>query len=284
MILVADSGSTKTDWFLTDGDSVLKEFRTSGVNPMIQTKKLVYSQLEEVVEYTSGFEVSRICFFGAGCSEESNKDIIRGSFSSLFKSPEMIVENDLMGAAIALFGNSPGIACILGTGSNCCSYDGQSIIEARHGIGYILGDEASGAYFGKRLIRDYLYGCMEGSLSNAFDQKFGLNREQILEKVYKEENPNRFLAGFSSLLSEHLSNDYAAGVVRQGIDEFIESNVLSYHGSKESRVGFCGSVAYAFRDVIRDRMQVAGLRLGNILQRPIDGLKDHYTSVGSKRD
>jgi N-acetylglucosamine kinase-like BadF-type ATPase len=278
MILVADSGSTKTDWFVTDGIRVHKEFRTSGVNPMVQDKEEVHYQLIKIQEHLEDIPVTRIHFFGAGCSEDAGKAVVKDSFVSFFSNPEIKVENDLMGAAISLFGRSPGIACILGTGSNCCSYDGQTITDARHGIGYVLGDEASGAYFGKLIIRDYLYGRLEKELVDAIDERYGLSRGQILEKVYKAANPNRFLAGFSAILSEHLNSDYVSGMIRQGVDEFIDLNILTYTGTKSQSVGFCGSVAYAFREIISERIENAELILGPILQRPIDGLMKFYTS------
>ncbi len=282
MILVADSGSTKTDWFITDGESLVKEFTTSGVNPMVQEKDLVYSHLSEIIDEMDGIQIRNVRYFGAGCSEESNKQIIRDSLGMLLGCSDIYVDNDLMGAAISLFGDSPGIVSILGTGSNCCSYDGRQISDARHGIGYILGDEGSGAYFGKILVRDYLYNRLDEQLSTAIDDRFRLNRDQILERVYKASSPNRFLAGFATILSEHMDNAYVMELVHSGIDDFIHLNIRSYPESEDLHSGFAGSVAYAFRKTIAERMDIAGLKIGSILKKPTDGLKDYYISTGSK--
>ena len=204
MILIADSGATKTDWCLVDEASGnTKTFNTQGINPQVQSAIWISKMiLEEVPKTVQIIDLRKIYYYGAGCSSLKLLNTLEQTLQYIFKCDDIEVNHDILGAVRALCGNDPGIACILGTGSNSIFYDGEIVLKKSHALGYILGDEGSGAFLGKQLIADFLYQSLPIAISDYLTDERSLKKEDILQKIYKEENPNRYLASFSIVLSK----------------------------------------------------------------------------------
>src|SRR5258708_25233378 len=199
MILVADSGSSKTDWLLTLPNQEVQQFRTSGLNPYFLTEKeivkIIQEQVPEMVAFAA--EIKEIYFFGAGCSSPDRHEIVSNALSYLFTKPYISVDSDLLGCAYATCGHEKGLCCVLGTGSNISFFDGEDIHSGKHGLGYVLGDEGSGTWFGKALITDFLYGNMPTDIHALFDQSYTLNKEIVINHVYQQQEANSYLASFA---------------------------------------------------------------------------------------
>ena len=281
MILVSDSGSTKADWIAGSGGKVTGEFTSKGFNPFFHDQQFVLNELShnkpmnEIKE-----QVSQLYFFGAGCSSPERNEIIRKALAAFFVNAEVVVDHDMLGCALAVCDGKPGVAAILGTGSNICYFDGKNISDTRHGLGYVIGDEGSGSYYGKKLTAYFLYKIMPDDLSRSFFEYYGLSKEDIIRKVYSEPNPNVFLASFARFLSEHQSHPYIKNMVHKGMREFFETNVMSYPESKSVPVHFVGSIAHYFRDVLEAVAAEFKVTTGNIIQKPVSGLAQYFLSGG----
>ncbi len=281
MILVVDSGSTKADWIAGNKSEISGEFQTKGFNPFFHNRDFIF---DEIKSNKGLFElrdrISQLFFFGAGCSSPARNEIIREALASVFTHAFVVVDHDMLGCAIAISGGKPGIACILGTGSNISFFDGKNISPVRHGLGYVLGDEGSGSYFGKKLLAYYIYRIMPSELENAFRLKYKLEKEEIISKVYQEPNANVFLASFATFLSDHNSHPYIQALVRSGIHEFFVTNVLSYPECKSTPVHFVGSIAHYFRNIIEDVALQFGIEVGTVARKPVNALADYFLSGG----
>lgn len=271
--LIADSGSTKTSWVLVK-DGERQYFETLGINPVRDSGEAI----EQVVDSLPplNYELSTINFFGAGCIEPYSQ-AVREVLEHRFPKAEVHVESDLLGAAHALCGHAEGIACILGTGSNSCLYDGEKIAENVSPLGWILGDEGSGAVLGRLLVGNVLKRQFSPALCSAFEQETGLTRAEIINKVYREQTPNRFLAALVPFLGRHRDNEEVHGFLVGEFRRFIVRNVASY-GRNDLQVSFVGGVANAFSDELTEALRLEGLSLGRILKRPIDGIADYLTT------
>lgn len=281
MILIADSGSTKADWVFGSNSKPSGSFTTKGMNPFFHNQKFILDQLSannEAIKIKD--EVKALYFFGAGCSSVKRNDLIKTGLQSFFNNAHIIVEHDMLGCALSVCNGSPGIACILGTGSNIAYFDGSNISDSRHGLGYVLGDEGSGSYYGKKLLSQYLYGLMPEVLESKFRDDYKLNKESILNSIYHEPNPNVYLASFAKFLSNNSSHPYIKKLVGSGILEFFETNVLSYKESHTVPIHFVGSIAWHFKDVIYHSAERHNLVVGNIIQKPINGLADYFLNGG----
>lgn len=281
MILIADGGSTKCDWVLLDEDcEVVLKTRTKGLNPMVVVPKDLDSRIRTNEELASVFhKVTKLDFYGAGCGTPSPRAIFKGILEDIFPAATVTVNEDVAAAVYAAT-TEPGIVCILGTGSNSCYYDGKEIHMAVDSLGFILMDEASGNYFGKRLIRDYFYKKMPIKLSQEFESRFDLNTDVIKHNVYKMPNPNTYLAHFAEFIftSEEV-NGYFYKLISEGIYKFIEYKILCYKEAQHVPIHFIGSIAHFSEDIIRDCMEPYHLTLGNIIRRPIDGLIEYYKQM-----
>lgn len=283
MLLVADSGSSKADWRLTLSDKRTIPFRTSGINPFFLTEKeiiKIFQHTPEIQPYTD--EVTEIYFFGAGCSSPDRREIISNALTKVFRNAFVSVDIDIIASIYATTGNSEGICCILGTGSNISYFDGIRIHNNKHGLGYILGDEGSGTYFGRQLITSFLYGTMPSELSRAFYLKFNIDKESIIKSVYQEPAPNFFLASFAPFMSEHIGHPFIQKTLRKGFDEFVETNIKSYSNYENQTCHFVGSIAYHFSDILKDVCHAKGIRIGKILKYPIDELSGFILNNGVK--
>lgn len=281
MILIADSGSTKTDWVAFGADRKIHEFTTSGFNPLFNSTESIITELKRNVPLSEIREkISAVYFFGAGCSSTDRNKIVFDALTAHFPYAISFVEHDMLGCALAVCDSNPGLACILGTGSNICFFDGHHISDTRHGLGYVLGDEGSGSYFGKKLLSRYLYGLMPQDIETAFTREFNLTKEDIIRKTYKEPNPNVFLASFARFLSDHPGHHFIRDLVHSGFTEFFETNVLSYPESRNHPVHFVGSIAHFFADILNQVAEEKNIELGKIIRKPITGLTDYFMNGG----
>ena len=278
MILIADGGSTKCDWILLNekGEKVL-DARSKGLNPAVFKEPVLEERLLETKELTEiKHKVDKVHFYGAGCGTKTPRALLQSILERFFTdSSEVLVMEDMVAAVYAAT-TEPGIVCILGTGSNSCYFDGKDIHQAVDSLGYILMDEASGNYFGKRLIRDYYYKRMPPEISEKFEEKFDLSSDAIKMNIYRKDNPNTYLASFAEFIFTNERNGYFYKLLHEGMTDFVHSRVLAYPQVTQVPVHFIGSIAYFSQDIIRAVVQPYGIQIGNIVRRPIEALIDHY--------
>ena len=229
MILIADSGSTKTDWRLMDGSQEISQIKTKGFNPYYQEMDEMIQEIESaLMPALDSFPISTIYFYGAGCSTIERQKKISNALAPYFKETEIIVQSDLIGAARALSGNQPGIVCILGTGSGSCRYDGESVTKNIPSLGFILGDEGSGAWLGKKMVTDYLRGHMPKKCIETINQKLHIDKEIILEHVNHKPMPSRYLAGFAKFISENIDQTYFYKLLFDSFTAFAKNYIIRY--------------------------------------------------------
>lgn len=276
MILLADSGSTKTDWCLVDHGQAVLRFNTRGMNPFFQTEDDISLEIEKNLMPQLGNEaVAAVYFYGAGCAFPEKNKIVNDAIVRHIDS-EVEIGSDLLAAARALCGKEAGIACIMGTGSNSCFYDGQEIVENISPLGFILGDEGSGAVLGKLLVGDCFKNQLSPALQAKFFKQFNLTRGEILDRVYKQPFPNRFLASLSPFLLQNIREPEVHALVLKAFRAFFKRNVMQYD-YKNYKVHLVGSVAYFYQDVLREAAQELGIKLGRIIQSPMEGLLDYHS-------
>lgn len=280
MILITDGGSTKCDWVLLDnsGEVVFKT-ATSGLNPTVVPKEELLLRIASNETLKNIFNsVEILDFYGAGCGTATPRSILKEVLEELFTIAKVNVSED-MAAAVFAATTEPGIVCILGTGSNSCYYDGTEIHAPIPALGYVLMDEASGNYFGKRLIRDYYYHRMPKEIASEFENRFNLEADEIKMNLYKKPNPNAYLASFAQFIfTQKEINPYFYALIKEGISNFIECRILCYEKAHEVPIHFIGSIAHFSEEIIKECFAAHNLDLGNIVQRPIDGLIDYYKS------
>ena len=280
MFLIADSGSSKTDWVLTGVNSgTLLEFRTHGINPFFLSEKEITKILLNTLELQPYLkEVKEIYFFGAGCSSPDRREVVSNALSQVFKNAFVNVENDLAAAVYATCGDREGLSCILGTGSNITYFDGKEIHPGNHGLGYILGDEGSGTYFGKKLITSYLYGTLPPHLHRAFKEAYKLTKASVIKQVYENPSPNFYLASFAQFMSSFKTDPFIIDLLTAGFDEFIQTNIKAYPNYTSLTCHFIGSIAYHFQDTLKAVCSANNIRTGKILKHPIEELNKFILS------
>ncbi len=273
MILVADSGSTKTDWILAAPGEPDMEFKTAGINPYFLSDKEILRLINKQESLVAQAEnVTEVYFFGAGCSSPDKREAVSNVLSQIFKQAYISVDSDLLGSAYATCGQETGLCCILGTGSNITYFDGENIFEGKHGLGYILGDEGSGSYFGKKLITDYLYALMPEEESRLFAKSYVVDKETIISQVYHKPRANYYLASFASFLAEIKTGSYCRDLIRNGLTEFITTNVITYPSYEKFKCHFVGSVAWNWQDELQEISAAYQVRVGKIMKHPIHDL------------
>jgi len=278
MILLADGGSTKCDWILLDdnGEQVFKT-RTQGLNPAVFKEDTLKERLyanEELKTYKN--KITGVHFYGAGCGTPEPTAVLEKIIEEYFSSAEVKVKEDMVAAVFAAT-TEPGIVCILGTGSNSCYYDGDNIHMEVESLGYILMDEASGNYFGKRLLRDYYYKRMPKSIADEFEKRYDLSPDSIKKNIYQEDNPNTYLANFAEFIfTSEERNGYFYLLITEGIKKFVENRVMCFPEAQNVPIHFIGSIAHFSQDIIKDALLPYHLTMGNIVRRPIDGIIDYY--------
>ena len=296
MILIADSGGSKTDWALvslpTDTHKYVLKVRTQGLNPFHQSKDVILKALEEELmpalykaaeqngtfskEYDIAEKVTQIAFYGAGCTRALSP-IVGKALATAFPSASIKVESDLLGAAHAVCGHEEGIACILGTGANSCLYDGEQIVANIPPLGYILGDEGSGAVLGKMLLNGIFKGDLSAEIRDLYLEWSGLTYPEIIDKVYRQPLANRFLASSSKFIKENLQYAELEGLVRYNFDTFFKKNILKYTVSSIRVISAVGGIASAFEEQLRASADSFGYQVGKVLSSPIDGLIEYYS-------
>jgi glucosamine kinase len=279
MILIADSGGSKTDWRLILKNGSIDQASAPGFNPYYQPIEDLKKNVQEILLPRIPAEevVGQIYFYGAGVSSVKNQLTIKSAFLEFFPEAQIEIGWDLLAAARALCGKEPGIACIMGTGSNSCLYDGKNIIDNVANLGWILADEGSGANIGRKFLVDYLRNKLPETLAQQFHQRFPLTREEFLEKVYQQEKPSAFLASFAKFIFQHLKERYCYELIYGSFAEFYENNVMKYENYQNLKVHFTGSIAFYFSDILRQVANDKGITVKNILEGPIAGLTLYHT-------
>ena len=270
--LIADSGATKTAWCIVGGKKKIS-FTTSGISPYHMDQVTIESLLKkELPAHTKNTIFSSIHYYGTGCYTKPNANIVKRALQNIFQSNQINVTHDLMGTAIALCGNTTGFACILGTGSNSCFFDGKKIVYNSPGLGYVLGDEGSGAYLGKMVLQHYLYHQFDKELMNHFDEEYQLTKEVILQKVYKEPNANRYIAQFAKFLSLHRGHYIIENIIEDALRDFFDKHLTRYKKHNLYPFHFVGGISFHFKDKIKELCNDYGIDLGKIIKQPMEGL------------
>lgn len=279
MILLADSGSTKTDWCLVDKGNAIRKIKTRGTNPFFQTEDEIAAEIQSsLLPELPSADIDDVYFYGAGCTKEKLPVLEKTLKHHLNISGHCEVATDMLAAARSLCGHRPGIACILGTGSNSCLYDGEGITKNVSPLGFILGDEGSGAVLGKKLIGDILKNQMPENIISKFRDKYNLDNAEIIERVYRRKLPNRFLAGFVPFLSENIEEPAIRDFLIENFRSFLVRNVKQYDGWDVLPIGFNGSIAYYFRRQLEEALRLEGMTIGNVIKAPMDGLIAYHTN------
>ncbi|MBK6275240.1 MAG: hypothetical protein IPF58_11345 [Saprospirales bacterium] len=279
MILFADSGSTKTSWLLYNPTNKTKTyFDTLGINPTVQSHEEILQKIhtnQNLLAVANSVESVR--FYGAGCSSVERNALVENALKTVFKNAKNInVDHDMKAAAIAICGSEPGIACILGTGSNSIFYDGENLTESYAGIGYILGDEASGAYFGKQILRDFLYHLLPEEINQHLIDEYKAEKNAIFPLVYKEASPNRYLASFAPILSKFRETDYVKVTLQRGFTEFFDFHISCFENYQEYPIGFVGSIAINFKEELQQVATDFECTIGKLVKNPIDDIADYF--------
>lgn len=286
MILIADSGSTKTHWLLMTANGHAQDFYTKGINPVLQSptqiKQTVDNLLSQIGSLLWAGTITHVFFYGAGCTPEK-KVIVRDILAAVFKKAQVLAESDMLGAARGLLQHEQGIACILGTGSGSCFYDGEKIAATVPSLGFILGDEGSGATLGKRLVADALKNQLTPELKEALLREYNITQADIIDRVYRQPMPNRFLAELSQFCARRIHEPSIRHLVYDHFDQFIKRNILQYSSqpfspSASLPISFVGSIAYYYKEILQEVLTANGLTLGTLMQDPIEGLKTYHQS------
>jgi N-acetylglucosamine kinase-like BadF-type ATPase len=275
--LIADSGATKTEWCLA-GEGKNKKIITQGISPYFLNSEQIQELLQkELRSKIKNEPINEVHYYGTGCANPNNVKMIQNSILKVFPKSKVNVTHDLMAAARALCGNKKGIACILGTGSNSCLYDGKKIVKNSPGLGYVLGDEGSGAYLGKKVLQHYLYAEFDSGLMARFDATYVTTAVEILENVYKKPMPSRYLSGFAKFLADNRGHETIEKIIEEGLNDFFVAHICRYNEAAVLPINFTGGVAFGFQDVLLHLCQRHELKLGKILKSPMEGLIEYHS-------
>lgn len=276
MKLIAESGSTRTEWALVEDNHLVQRVFTEGLNPFFQTRREISRSVRlGLPESFFKKKLDQVYYYGAGCSSYEKKNILGASLVAQFKTP-IQVESDLLAAARGLFKCEAGIACILGTGSNSCFYDGKIIVKNVKAAGYILGDEGSGAVLGKLFSADLLKGLAPKELANEFHEKFRISVNDVMESVYNLPFPNRFLGTIAYFLGDYMDNEYVYNLLTNNLRSFFNRNVCQYDYINYP-IRFVGSLAYAYPDILQEVAQEFGVEIDVIEETPMNGLIEFHS-------
>jgi N-acetylglucosamine kinase-like BadF-type ATPase len=275
-ILIADSGATKAEWCLVR-QGRKKTIFTPGISPYFLSSENIRDLVQkEVAQPLKKTPVEKVFFYGTGCANAGNARSVKKALKAVFPAADIFVDTDLMAAARALCGSEKGIACILGTGSNSCYFNGKKVAKNSPGLGYVLGDEGSGAYLGKKVIQYFLYDTFDEDLRARFDARFSTSRVEILDNVYKKPLPNRYLAGFTLFLAENRGHYMIENIIEDGLNDFFFQHLNKYNEVWKFPVSFVGSVADGFRDVLQNLCNSYEFEMGKILKNPMQGLVEFH--------
>lgn len=278
MNLIAESGSTKCDWMLVDNHGTyIDSYKSIGFNPFFHSSHFIVEELSrnESLTYIAP-RIEHVYFYGAGCSSNYYQQIVTEALTKVFTQAEIRVNHDLTAAAYATYNGVPCISCIIGTGSNSCYFDGKVVTEEVPALGYILGDEGSGSYFGKKLLTAFLYHKLPEEIVCDLENEFQLNKDIIFERVYEKPNANVYLAGFTRFIGKFKDHPYISDMLYKGMLEFLENHVCCYPNHKEVPVHFVGSVAFHFEDAVLRAAKQLGIKTGTIIKQPIQHLVNYH--------
>ena len=279
MILIADGGSTKTTWCLVDAHASRSLFHTEGYNPeFIDTPGIIASLRHNLPATLDPGAITEVYYYGASVVSARQVATVADAMQTVFDQAQVFVGHDLLAAARALLGRQAGFAAILGTGTNSCVYDGANITHNVDSLGYFLGDEGSGAFLGKALLRDYLRGDMPANLAAEFRATYGLERDEILERLYNQSFPNRFIASFAKFAHDHYQEAYCQQLVAEAFDSFFRNIIKKYPNYQTHTFNCVGSVGYNFRAALAQAAAAHGMRVGKIIRSPIDDLVSYHLS------
>ncbi|MGB0891411.1 MAG: N-acetylglucosamine kinase [Flavobacteriaceae bacterium] len=278
MILIADGGSTKADWIAINKNKE-EEFRvrTLGLNPAIVPEKELNNRIINMFQLINiKDDVEEIHFYGAGCGTPKPTQILKEILETIFVNAKVFIAEDMLAAVYAATGKKPALVCILGTGSNSCYFNGTKMEMLAASLGYILMDEASGNYFGKKLIIDYYYNKMPSKIAKKFEAEFDLDADQIKKNLYRETNPNMYLASFAKFMFNFKEDKYIRRIIKKGFQEFFKYRILPYNKNAETPIYFIGSIAHYFRDILEKIAKKNNLVITDVIQRPIDNLLEYH--------
>lgn len=275
--LIADSGATKAEWSVLNNGK-RKTILTQGISPYFLNKdQVIELLLKELKPRLGKVVIDEVYYYGTGCANPDNARLMKKAIKQVFPDADIEVNHDLLAAARALCGDEKGIACILGTGSNSCYYNGKRIVSNSPGLGYVLGDEGSGAYLGKKVLQYYLYNTFDDELKGRFDVTYLTNKAEILENVYKNPLPNRYLAGFVMFLAENRGHYMIENIIEDCLNDFFFTHLCKYKETWTRPINFVGSVAFGFRDVLEQLCNSYEFELGKILKKPMSGLIEYHS-------
>lgn len=278
MKFVVESGSTKANWAMVNTEgNIVNTFDTMGFNPFFHSSEFIGKQIRknEALSSTAAI-VDEVYFYGAGCSSDHYKQIVAHGLMQVFTQASIHVDHDLVAAAFSTYTGEPCISCIIGTGSNSCFFDGHTLHEEVPALAYILGDEGSGSYFGKKLLTDYLYKKLPQSIADDFEDSYLLSKAIVFENVYQKPHANVYLAAFTPFVGKHKSHPYFAQMIREGMNLFLQNHVCCFENYKEVPTHFVGSVAYHFGEELQQAASALEVKMGNIICQPIEQLVAYH--------
>ena len=277
MIFIIESGSTKSDWVLIDDKNNQSFYTTIGFNPYFHTADYINSEIrqnQDLLKIAS--DIDKIYFYGAGCSSIELNQIVENGLSKVFESAEIVVDHDLLACAYATYDGNPGISCILGTGSNSCFFDGKTLSEVVPALGYVLGDEGSGSYFGKFLLTSYLYGKLPKEINDEFNLKYGLTKDEIIDSVYKQSNPNVYISSFMPFIIEFKDHPFLNAYLIEGLKHFMRVHVCCYKDYEQTSIHFVGSLSALLEQELKTAAKDIGVKIESIVQKPVGPLVDYH--------
>lgn len=274
MIAVIDSGSTKSDWVLSEhSNRIYIQTQTSGLNPYFHNSESIVNEIRqnEILSKQANL-VTELFFYGTGCSSDAASHVVKTGLERVFSHAQITVNHDVLGSAIATYENKTAISCILGTGTNTCIFDGNQLKGGVPSLGFILGDEASGTWFGKHLLQDYFYKRMPAHIAVAFNSSYQLDKDDVLHNTYRCDSPNRYLAQYTKFLSEQIQEEYVQELLSKGFRTFFETHILSYPEAHALPVNFVGSIAFYFKEKLIAVGKEYDLNIQKIVRKPIEEL------------
>ena len=277
MYFIIESGSTKSDWVLVDNKNNQSFFSTMGFNPYFHSSDLIEAELKnnkDIMQLAPS--IKGIYFYGAGCSSPELNQIVLEGLSRIFTHSSILVDHDLLACAYSTFKGNPAISCIIGTGSNSCFFDGQNLIEEVPALGYVLGDEGSGSYFGKQLLSAFLYHHLPQEIENDFLATYQLDKDMIVDRVYREQNANVFIASFMPFIAKHKEHPFFSQMVINGLRQFMKVHVCCYDNYKNTEVHFVGSLSKIFEKELHKAAEELDIKVTSIIQKPVIGLVNYH--------
>lgn len=284
MIAIAESGSTKCEWvILNEEGKVVQNFRTQGFNPDFHSSEYVYNTLEICDDLlTLKNNINKVFFYGAGCSSSVLNEIIKSGLEKVFSNAEITVDHDLLAAACSLYQDEPIICGILGTGSNSCFFDGHKVYEEIPALGFVIGDEGGGGYFGKQLLADYFYRMLPEEIQTDFREQFNLTWAEARKHIYGDIHANVYCASFMPFIAKYKETEYVKKMIHTGMAKFINAHVKCFDDYNTKKVGFVGSIAYIFQDIIKEELEKQGYELSHIIKSPIQELVEYHRRTNFK--